>query len=88
MRANPYTLAKDIYGIGFKSADIVAQKLGIARDSMIRALAGITHALLEATGEGHCALPREMLIEQAASCLRSMSPSCARHSSDCCWTAN
>jgi ATP-dependent exoDNAse (exonuclease V) alpha subunit len=40
VRANPYTLAKDIHGIGFKSADAVAQKLGIARDSIIRALAG------------------------------------------------
>src|SRR4029077_9448527 len=69
VRANPYTLAKDIYGIGFKSADTVAQKLGIARDSMIRALAGIMHALLEATGEGHCALPKEELIEQAAKLL-------------------
>ena len=69
VRANPYTLAKDIHGIGFKSADTVAQKLGIARDSMIRALAGIMHALMEATGEGHCALPKESLIEQAAKLL-------------------
>ena len=69
VRANPYTLAKDIHGIGFKSADTVAQKLGIARDSIIRALAGIMHALLEATGRGHCALPKEALIEQAAKLL-------------------
>jgi exodeoxyribonuclease V alpha subunit len=62
VRANPYILAKDIHGIGFKSADIVAQKLGIARDSIMRALAGIMHALLEATGEGHCALPKEVLV--------------------------
>ena len=55
VRANPYTLAKDIHGIGFKSADTIAQKLGIARDSIMRALAGIMHALLQATGEGHCA---------------------------------
>ena len=69
VRANPYTLAKDIHGIGFKSADTIAQKLGIARDSIMRALAGIMHALLEATGEGHCALPKEELIEQAAKLL-------------------
>src|SRR5271166_5757580 len=69
VRANPYILAKDIHGIGFKSADIVAQKLGIARDSIMRALAGIMHALLEATGEGHCALPKEVLVEQAAKLL-------------------
>jgi exodeoxyribonuclease V alpha subunit len=60
VHANSYTLAKDIHGIGFKSADIVAQKLGIARDSMIWTLAGIMHALMEATGEGHCALPKEV----------------------------
>src|SRR5271166_6513076 len=58
-------LAKDIHGIGFQSADTIAQKLGIARDSIMRALAGIMHALLQATGEGHCALPKEELIEQA-----------------------
>ena len=69
VRANPYILAKDIHGIGFKSADIVAQKLGIARDSIMRALAGIMHALLEATGQGHCALPKEVLVEQAAKLL-------------------
>jgi exodeoxyribonuclease V alpha subunit len=69
VRANPYTLAKDIHGIGFKSADTVAQKLGIARNSIMRALAGILHALLEATCDGHCALPKEALIEQAAKLL-------------------
>src|SRR2546430_13704352 len=53
VRATPYTLATDIHGIGFKSADTIAQKLGIARDSIMRALAGIMHALLEATGDGH-----------------------------------
>jgi exodeoxyribonuclease V alpha subunit len=69
VRANPYTLAKDIHGIGFKSADTVAQKLGIARDSIIRALAGVTHTLLEAASEGHCALPKALLVEQAAKLL-------------------
>jgi exodeoxyribonuclease V alpha subunit len=69
VRANPYTLAKDIHGIGFKSADIVAQTLGIARDSIIRALAGTMHALVEAAGEGHCALPKEALIERAGKLL-------------------
>ena len=70
VRANPYTLAKDIHGIGFQSADTVAEKLGIPRDSIVRALAGIRHALLEATGEGSCALPKEVLIEQAAKLLK------------------
>ena len=66
VRADPYTLAKDIQGIGFKSADLIAQKLGLPRDSIIRAQAGIKHALLDATNQGHCALPRGTLIEEAA----------------------
>jgi exodeoxyribonuclease V alpha subunit len=69
VRTNPYTLAKDIEGIGFKSADTVAQKLGIARDSIQRALAGIQHALIEATGSGHCALPKATLVAEAAKLL-------------------
>ena len=50
-------LAKDIYGIGFATADQIAQKVGIPRDSLNRARAGIDHVLLEATSDGHCALP-------------------------------
>src|SRR6516164_2775186 len=57
VRGNPYALAKDIYGIGFATADQIAQKLGIPRDSINRTKAGIDHALLEATSDGHCALP-------------------------------
>jgi exodeoxyribonuclease V alpha subunit len=50
-------LAKDIYGIGFATADQIAQKVGIPLDSLNRARAGIDHVLLEATSDGHCALP-------------------------------
>jgi len=57
VRTNPYMLAKDIYGIGFATADQIAQKLGIPRESLDRARAGIDHVLLEATSDGHCALP-------------------------------
>ena len=57
VRSNPYTLAKDIYGIGFATADQIAQKVGIPKDSISRAKAGIDHTLLEATSDGHCALP-------------------------------
>jgi exodeoxyribonuclease V alpha subunit len=57
VRSNPYMLAKDIYGIGFATADQIAQKVGIPRDSLNRAKAGIDHVLLEATSDGHCALP-------------------------------
>src|ERR1017187_4701637 len=61
VRSNPYMLAKDIYGIGFATADQIAQKVGIPRDSLDRARAGIDHVLLEATSDGHCALPLEKL---------------------------
>ena len=61
VRSNPYMLAKDIYGIGFATADQIAQKLGIPKDSLNRARAGIDHVLLEATSDGHCALPLEKL---------------------------
>jgi exodeoxyribonuclease V alpha subunit len=54
---DPYMLAKDIYGIGFATADQIAQRVGIPRDSLNRARAGIDHVLLEATSDGHCALP-------------------------------
>ena len=59
VRSDPYRLAKDIHGIGFKTADQIAQKIGIPADSLIRACAGLNHVLLEATGDGHCALPVE-----------------------------
>lgn len=69
IRNNPYLLAKDIRGIGFKTADAVAQKLGISRDSIYRACAGVEHMLLEATQEGHCALPADDLLAKASQLL-------------------
>jgi exodeoxyribonuclease V alpha subunit len=69
VRSNPYTLAKDIHGIGFKTADQIAQKVGIPVDSLVRACAGLNHVLLEATGEGHCALPVEYLKDEAGKLL-------------------
>jgi exodeoxyribonuclease V alpha subunit len=55
-------LARDIRGIGFKTADEVAQRLGIPRDSLDRARAGLEHVLLESTQSGHCALPDAELL--------------------------
>ena len=69
VRAKPYSLATDIAGIGFKTADRIAEKVGIPRDSIIRACAGISHCLQEATNSGHCALPRELLIRKATELL-------------------
>jgi hypothetical protein len=62
VRENPYTLAKEIHGIGFATADQIAQSVGIPKDSQIRALAGIDHVPQGATSEGHCALPFEKLM--------------------------
>lgn len=66
---NPYRLAQDIRGIGFLSADTIAQKVGIARDSPLRARAGISYALAEAAAEGHCGLPRSKLVSLAVKLL-------------------
>jgi len=60
---NPYRLALDIRGIGFKTADILAQKLGIAKESMIRAQAGVRHVVQEHCDHGHCAVERQTLIK-------------------------
>ena len=60
VQTDPYVLARDIHGIGFKTADQIAQKIGIPHDSILRACAGLSHVLLEATGQGHCALPVEI----------------------------
>lgn len=69
VRMDPYCLARDIPGIGFQTADQVAKKLGIANDSDVRARAGVEHALLELTDDGHCAYPRRALEERAAAAL-------------------
>lgn len=65
VRQNPYRLAKDIVGIGFQTADKIAQKMGIPADSILRACAGIEYLLGEASADGHCALPKEILMEEA-----------------------
>ena len=62
MSENPYRLARDIRGIGFKTADAIAAKLGIEKSAMIRVRAGISYALTEAMTEGHCGLPTGELV--------------------------
>ena len=66
---NPYRLTRDIRGIGFRTADLVARKLGIEPTASIRVRAGISFALAEATGEGHCGLPVEELTTLAGKLL-------------------
>jgi exodeoxyribonuclease V alpha subunit len=65
MSENPYRLARDIRGIGFVTADQIAEKLGIEKTATIRVRAGISYALGEAMDEGHCGLPRADLVPLA-----------------------
>ncbi|MBW4036673.1 MAG: ATP-dependent RecD-like DNA helicase, partial [Proteobacteria bacterium] len=65
MSENPYRLARDIRGIGFKTADAIAMKLGIEKTAMIRVRAGIGYALSEAMDDGHCGLPTNELLSLA-----------------------
>jgi len=71
---NPYRLARDIRGIGFKTADTIAERLGIPKDSMIRARAGVSYALLEAVSNGHCGLPEDELLTLAEELLDIRQP--------------
>jgi exodeoxyribonuclease V alpha subunit len=63
---NPYRLSRDIRGIGFRTADQVAAKLGIEKEANIRLRAGLSFGLSEATGDGHCGLPVADLIKATA----------------------
>jgi exodeoxyribonuclease V alpha subunit len=65
VKENPYRLARDIRGIGFITADQIAQKLGVPKTSMMRARAGITYALLQAIEHGDCGLPEAELLTLA-----------------------
>jgi exodeoxyribonuclease V alpha subunit len=69
MTENPYRLARDIRGIGFKTADAIAMKLGIEKTAMIRVRAGISYALTEAMDDGHCGLPTGELVPLAVELL-------------------
>ncbi len=69
VRDNPYVLARDIRGIGFKTADELAGRLGIEPTSPLRARAGVEHVLQELTQQGHCAFPRPDLIRKTAEIL-------------------
>ena len=69
VRDEPYRLAADVWGIGFKTADTIAQSVGIARDSPERIKAGLAYTLSEAADDGHCYLPAPNLIADAAKIL-------------------
>ncbi|MCD7867795.1 MAG: ATP-dependent RecD-like DNA helicase [Clostridiales bacterium] len=66
LQENPYQLAEDISGVGFRIADEIASRIGIHTDSDYRIRSGMLYTLLQATGEGHIYLPREELFDRAA----------------------
>jgi len=71
LKENPYRLAREVDGIGFRTADQIAAGLGVASDSFDRLWAGIDFALLQASGAGHCCVPEQALAEQAAKLIRA-----------------
>ena len=69
VRHEPYRLAADVWGIGFKTADTIARAVGIPHDSPERIKAGLQHTLSEAADDGHCFLPAPNLLTEAAKIL-------------------
>ena len=69
LKENPYRLAQDIRGIGFKTADDIAYQLGVAEDAPERIKAGILHVLETAAGNGHCCLPETEVLKKATELL-------------------
>nr|WP_301912722.1 ATP-dependent RecD-like DNA helicase [uncultured Blautia sp.] len=69
LQENPYRLADDISGVGFKIADEIAGRIGIHTDSDYRIKSGMMYTLLQATGEGHVYLPKEELFQRSSELL-------------------
>lgn len=69
LQENPYRLAEDISGVGFKIADEIASRIGIHTDSDYRIRSGMLYTLLQATAEGHTYLPKEQLFSRSAQLL-------------------
>ena len=74
VEGNPYQLAMEVEGIGFKTADRIARALGVPSSSPFRLQAGIVHALQEAAQQGHCCMPRDRLLDYAARLLEAEDP--------------
>ncbi len=70
LKENPYKLAEDVDGIGFKIADEIAAQIGIHTDSDYRIRSGVLYTLLQAVGEGHCYLPMEQVLQRAQQLLQ------------------
>lgn len=82
LKTNPYKLADDIPGVGFKMADEIASKIGIFTDSDFRIKCGILYTLLQASANGHTYLPEEELVRQAAELLLVEPDSIGKHLMD------
>lgn len=65
VKENPYALARDIFGIGFKTADVVAEKIGIGKESNERIEAGVEHVLFQLSGDGHVCYPVDEFLKEA-----------------------
>lgn len=70
VRENPYKLAEDISGMGFKTADEIASRLGMDKSSPYRLEAGLKFVMMSAAGEGHCYLPKEELMKKTMQLLQ------------------
>ena len=82
LKENPYQLADDIPGVGFKMADEIARKVGIFTDSDFRIKCGVLYTLLQATANGHTYLPEENLLSQASELLKVESQFIEKHLMD------
>ena len=69
IKENPYRLADDMEGVGFRTADEIAKRVGIREDSDFRIRSGILYALLQGAAEGHTCLPRHVLLSKTAELL-------------------
>lgn len=82
IKENPYRLADDIGGVGFKIADEIARRAGIHADSDFRIKSGVFYTLLQATGSGHTYLPEKELLSQAAELLKVDEGAIGKHLMD------
>ncbi|MCD7906967.1 MAG: AAA family ATPase [Clostridium sp.] len=82
LKENPYRLADDIPGVGFKMADEIAEKVGIFTDSDYRVKAGMLYTLLQAVGNGHTYLPLSQLLKEASDLLKVAPTAMDKHLMD------
>ena len=82
IKENPYRLADDIAGVGFRTADEIAKRVGIREDSDFRIRSGILYTLLNASAEGHTCIPEAMLLSRTVELLGVPVESVERHVSD------